>query len=1256
MKCPECGFDNPGGLKYCGMCGTRLTRVCSACSFANPLEFRFCGQCGTRLGQEPSLEQAAKPQRAVEGSDVPPPGEASSPPYLPSVPPQPSMELQGERRPATVVVADVTDSTDILERLGSESWVEIMDRVLQILETEVYRLGGEVDQFRGDGLVAFFGARLAHEDDPERAVLAGLAMHEALDHRAQELAGRENIDLSLRVGVNTGEVIVTSVGDRRQHSEDTAMGEAVALAARMEEAAEPGTVLVSENTYRLAESDFEWDSLGRIKVKGISQPIATYRPLEPLAGTEHLHSLQAGRPSTTLIGRDDEFQRLRGRVEGLCDGRGGIVTVTGERGLGKSFLVSEVRHHFSRHGALMSEACKEDTALSPVSLTWLRGRCRSYDQSWPYSMWLDLLRRWLGMREREPREEMRDRLRSRAEQLWGDRLAEFYPYLATSLSLPLEKEFTERVKHLDAQGLRHQVFRAVRHLVEAMAQREPLVVAFEDVHWADTTSLDLLKYCLPLCDQESLLWLLVSRPDRASPMWEFSHYVETQYPHRLTSIALSPLTDAESGQFIDQLIGPEALPVETQALIIGKAEGNPYYIEELVQALVSDGVLTRDPQTGEWRATRTVTSLDIPDGLQSLLLARIDSLSLDERGVLKRAAVIGSVFWSKVVQHLTGDEIPASEHLTSLQRAQLVQERGQVAKLGMEYVFKSNLIRDAAYESILSTQRAAYHLEIAEYIEQLFGQDILPQHYGVLAYHYKQAGKSEKELSYTIQAAERAREIYANAEARKHYTRALKLLNEMEAAATDESRLHTIHTKRFEVLDGRREILHLMGDLDAERADAEALLELARQLDDRTWLIDALLQQPGVATWQSREEVESGESMAEEALALSQQLEDRHREMRSLLAISNQRLLLSDPTWLEMAEQALELARRSGDQRYEARILTHIGTAYAWSDQPQRGTEYLTKALPITQMLGDRITEVQLLNQISLQSERSGDYYRVLTEYHERRLRISRDIGYRPGESDALISCGQTRGIYLGDYEAGMASLEEGRRIRESIARRVFGSHTDLASLLRIVQILTMRGEHDEALKTLEGIQNLDEEETHEIIRAGLRLVSAIVYNALGDEEHLTRALELATQTRQLVSETPLTGQYKMASACEATAAHLGLAKVLDDERKRRAHRRQALKSSRAALEIYRDFGFVQIIECLSEEILYRHSLALAANDRQSEAATYLQRAYDEMMRKYDLIPTESHFRRTYLESIPLHRDIRTAYAAGSSGARSDVV
>ncbi|MBN1579381.1 MAG: zinc ribbon domain-containing protein [Anaerolineae bacterium] len=339
MRCPNCDYDNPPEMKFCGACGTRLPRRCPDCGFENPADFGFCGRCGARLNGEPGPAVEPTPAGSAAGTQRIEPARPER------------VLLQGERRRATVILADVKGSTELAEQVDTETWVEIMNRVFHLLGEAIYRYGGEIDQYRGDGLVAFFGAKAAHEDDPERAVRAALAMQETVKSYAVELKDDRGIELLLRVGVNTGEVIAAHVGDDRRHSEDTAMGRAIALAARMESAAQPGTVLVTASTYDLTRPLFEWQALGDISVKGISQPVTVYRPIAARTiegkgrGIEGL--------SSPLVGRDAEFQALQQAVERLQSGVGGIATLVGEAGIGKSRLVAELRKEVGATGVYL---------------------------------------------------------------------------------------------------------------------------------------------------------------------------------------------------------------------------------------------------------------------------------------------------------------------------------------------------------------------------------------------------------------------------------------------------------------------------------------------------------------------------------------------------------------------------------------------------------------------------------------------------------------------------------------------------------------------------------------------------------------------------------------------------------------------------------------------------------------------------------------------------------------------------------------
>jgi len=1225
MICPNCGFDSPSNMHFCGLCGTRLTIDCPVCSFSNPLDYRFCGMCGSRLNTDtvqPVLEQSLFLPKTEDEPLLPPETTA----------------LEGERRVVTVVVTDLTDSTNLLERLGTEGWVELMNRILHILESEIYRFGGEVSQFRGDGLVALFGATSAHEDDPERAILAALSMQRTFDMYIRELAQPEASELRMRVGVNTGEVIVTSNSDRH-HWQETAMGMAVAIAARMETAAESGTVLVSEHTYELVEPQFEWEGLGEIPLKGVSQPIAVYRPQRHVTETEFLAPGGAFPETMPRIGREDEFNTLKTSVKELFDGRGGLAIVSGDKGYGKSFLINEVQNYFEHRQALLAET--EVAHSTEFSLIWVRGRCRSYSQTWPYSMWLDLFRDWLGLRSDATKEEKRASLYRHAEALWGDALEEHYPYLATFLGLPLEETFTEKIRHLNGEGLRQRFFLAIRSWIERMSRNGPLVLAFSDMQWADDSSLDLLKYCLPICDDESLLWLLSFRPERETSIWKFYHYLEAEYPHRLTTVELLPLTEAQSLKLIHHLIGSETLPEGTSNLIIRNAGGNPYYILELIRALIARGILVRENDNSPWRLTRPVTTLDLPNSLQRLLLAHIDRLSTQQRLVLQTAAVIGPVFWLNMLNNLLGEPQTLKTDLAALQRAQLIQESGRVPELGMQYFFKSPLVRETVYDSLLSAHRIAYHLKAAEYLENLISPDVLREYDGMLAYHYRGAGNHRKELFYTFLAAENERKLYANGEALQNYTRVLELLDVLENEIQPKGPNRYIQTQRFEALNGRRQVHFQLGQFEASRADAQALLPLAREMSDEpVWLIDALLAQADVSV-DNRQALSPGLKAAEEALALAQQLGDKHRELRSMTLITNARFTLNDPSWRELAERALALARQLEDLKTEVSLLLDIGGKYGMDDLP-RGREFLQEALSRSEALNDKATKILLLHEMGQQFERDGNYYKQLVEFELEHLQLSREIGDRPEEGNALMFCGQIQGVYLGDYESGLELQMQSLRIWEVITDRIF-------PLLRITQIQTEQGLHADALKTLEMARPLGEKVVYDIGRAGLGLVTVILYNALGDEQHLRSALEIASQIQKMVADNLVSRQYHMAAACAASITYMNLAQLLMGEKaksiERQPYLEKALESSQTALNLYEQFGFVQVVECTSEEIFFRHSQSLIANNRIEEGVEFLNRAHKEMMRKHDLIPAESPYRKTYLENIQLHRDIQAAYA-----------
>ena len=434
-------------------------------------------------------------------------------------------------------------------------------------------------------------------------------------------------------------------------------------------------------------------------------------------------------------------------------------------------------------------------------------------------------------------------------------------------------------------------------------------------------------------------------------------------------------------------------------------------------------------------------------------------------------------------------------------------------------------------------------------------------------------------------------------------------------------------TTRFEVIKERLELYELTGQVDQGTSDAVSLLSLAAQLDnDPAWLVDALLLQPGVASWTSREECLAGVQLTQQALTLSRQTVDKLRILQSLWTSMQQQIFIGDQGWKDTGEEALELANQAGNPSFAARFLLSLGTTYSWSDQPDKGMDYLTSAIPICEAQGYRITQVNLLDRMGLKLERVGDYTHLLKDHHEKRLQISLEIGYKQGEVSALTSCGQVQGIYLGDYEGGITWLEAAKYKSIELSQVVMAE-------LCLVKILVALERYEKARNTLRMVEQVDEKDLFYNLRAGLLLVKAVFYNHVGTSEFdFQKVLENTCQAEDLIAENPMISrQFSMAASCQAVHSYLKLSRLVADKSAQQNHQALALQSSRNALHIFESFGYAQTIVCTSEEVYFCHYLALAANDFQEQARDYLFLAYKELMRKYEMIPWESEFRRTYL-------------------------
>ncbi len=626
MKCPNCSAENPTDAKFCENCGKPLERTCPQCGNPVSLQARFCKHCGLDLTTpaSPPTRPATSAQALID--------RYLTPEMAAKLAAARQGNLEGERRIVTILFADIKGSTTMAERLDPEDWAEIMNRGFEFLIEPIYRYEGIVARLMGDGLLAFFGAPLAHEDDPQRGVLAGLAILEGLARYRGELQRERGLDFGVRIGVNTGLVVVGHIGTDLK-SEYTAMGDAINLAARMQTAAEPNTILISENTYRLVATLFDFEDRGQVVVKGKTDPIHVYRPLRERKGVTPRRGI-AGLASP-MVGRQREFATLMQIVADVRAGRGSIVSVMGEAGLGKSRLIAEWR--------------KAVLAESSASLRWIEGRCLSYALGMAHHLSTDILRAFIGVPAGASEEETHAALK-RALEPFGAEAKDIYPFLGHLLGLRLAEEALARVKYLQGPALQAQYIAAYKKMLQLAARAMPMILVCEDIHWADPSSIELGSHILSIAATDPIVFVFVTRLDKDSAGWRLVAQAHEIAGVGAIELYLAPLSEDDSRRLVSNLLNVDAMPELLRQMILAKTEGNPFFVEEVLRMLIDRGDLAF--QEGKWIVTREIRNVEIPDTLQGVLTARIDRLPEDAKRTLQIAAVIGRKFNVQVLERV----------------------------------------------------------------------------------------------------------------------------------------------------------------------------------------------------------------------------------------------------------------------------------------------------------------------------------------------------------------------------------------------------------------------------------------------------------------------------------------------------------------------------------------------------------------------------------------------------------------------------
>ncbi len=702
----------------------------------------------------------------------------------------------GTQRIVTVLFADVVGSTAIGERLGPERSKFLFDEIMSLIAGEIRRFDGTVAQLAGDGVFALFGAPVGHEDDAERAVRAALAIQAAIAAYGEELRNGYDIDLRVRIAVNTGPVVLTDEEDGADRY--NALGDTANIAARLQQLAPDGGIVVGPETERQVQYCVELESLGEVELRGLERPLRAAR----VTGARGPAQVRAVVP---VVGRVAELAVLDEACQAIADGSGAIVSITGESGIGKSRLVVEARRRFGDR------------------IRFLEGRAGSYAETFPYWPVRDLLRDWLSIGVDAP--EARVRLELKAALGGLESGAETaYPFLARLLGLPLEAEASAALRELSREAVQQQTFAAVGAVVRRLATEAPLCIVVDDLQWADSLTIELVEDLLALTDEVQLGVVLIYRADRDQPSWRLGEHARALFPHRYREIELRPLPATASRELAEAL-AEATLPEALADLLAERAGGNPFFLEEALQDLIERGALRR--RDGGWELASGEVA--VPSLVQGALQARLDRLPPRTREVVSVSSAIGRGFGLPLLERLLPREqvVPA---LSDLMRLDLIVEVRR--RPAPEYRFRHGLVQEVAYASLLEPARRSLHRRIGEALESMYGETN-EAFYGPLARHFAEADEPERAARYLLLAGDAARAVYADHEAIEHYRRARAFLRRLDDPSRERDTLFKIALVRHLAFDYARAGQAYDAAFDcsteerSERVPADACLEVA---------------------------------------------------------------------------------------------------------------------------------------------------------------------------------------------------------------------------------------------------------------------------------------------------------------------------------------------------------------------------------------------------------------------------------------------